>query len=256
MAEPMGEKYDAYAKKTDAPMAALALIFLVVWSSRIIFFASLPGGVRATMLTVQGVIWAIFLTDLIIRTVISKKSWRYLWTHPIDVVAVLVPAARPLKVLTAFTQATAFATAAGRMKTMQAVVLSVVLLLWIGSVAVLAAERPLADSAINTFGDALWWAFVTVTTVGYGDFAPISVEGRIIAVLMMLIGIALIGVVTASVAAWFVALTSGGDDEEEEAREVTRHDELMARVAELEAKIDRLAGSPEAPAERAGPERQ
>lgn len=243
MAEPMGEKYDAYAQKTDGLMAALALIFLVVWSGRIIFFHSLPGGVRATMLTVQGVIWVIFLTDLIVRTVISKKSWRYLWTHPIDVIAVLVPAARPLKVLTAFTQATAFATAKGRMKTMQAVVLSVVLLLWIGSVAVLAAEREVTDSAINTFGDALWWAFVTVTTVGYGDFSPVSVEGRVIAVLMMLVGIALIGVVTASVAAWFVALTSGGEDEEDEAREASRHDEVMARVNELEAKIDRLSAA-------------
>ena len=243
MAEPMGEKYDAYAQKTDGLMAALALIFLVVWSGRIIFFHSLPGGVRGTMLTVQGVIWVIFLTDLIIRTVISKKSWRYLWTHPIDVIAVLVPAARPLKVLTAFTQATAFATAKGRMKTMQAVVLSVVLLLWIGSVAVLAAEREVTDSAINTFGDALWWAFVTVTTVGYGDFSPVSVEGRVIAVLMMLVGIALIGVVTASVAAWFVALTSGADEQADEAREVTRHEEVQARISELEGKIDRLTAA-------------
>ncbi|MFV0287658.1 MAG: potassium channel family protein [Demequina sp.] len=256
MAEPMGEKYDAYAKRTDAPMAALALIFLVVWSGRIIFAHSLPGGVRAAMLTVQGVIWAIFLTDLIIRTVISKRSWRFLWTHPLDVIAVLVPAARPLKVLTTFTQATAFATTRGRMKTMQAVILSVVLLLWIGSVAVLSAEREVADSAINTFGDALWWAFVTVTTVGYGDYSPISVQGRVIAVMMMLVGIALIGVVTASVAAWFVALTSGGEDEEEEAREATRHEELMERIAELEAKITRLADSSAPPAERADPERQ
>lgn len=238
--EPMGDRYDAYAQRTDAWMAALALIFLLVWSGRIIFFHSLPGGVRGTMLTIQGVIWIAFLVDIIIRTVISKRSWRFLWTHPLDVIAVLVPAARPLKVLTAFTQGAAFASSAGRLKTMQAVILSVVLLLWIGSVAVLAAEREVSDSAINTFGDALWWAFVTVTTVGYGDFAPVSVEGRVIAVLMMLVGIALIGVVTASVAAWFVALTSGGEEERDEAREVSRHEELQSQVAALEAKVDQL----------------
>ncbi len=192
------------------------------------------------LLTVQGVIWLIFLVDIIIRTLISQKSWKFLWTHPIDVIAVLVPAARPLKVLSAFTQGAAFASAKGRLQTMQAVVLSVILLLWIGSVAVLSAEREVADSAINNFGDALWWAVVTVTTVGYGDFSPVSVTGRIVAVIMMLLGIALIGVVTASVAAWFVSVTSGEGDAADEAREVGRHEELQEQVRDLEAKIDRL----------------
>ncbi len=240
MAQPMGPRYDAYAKRLDTPMAVMAMVFLVVWSSRIIFTESLPSQVKATMLSVQGIIWLVFLADIIIRTVISEKSWKFLWTHPLDVVAVIIPAARPLKVLSAFTQGAAFASAKGRLKTMQAVVLSVVLLLWIGSVAVLSAERNVTESAINTFGDALWWAFVTVTTVGYGDFSPVSVEGRIVAVLMMLVGIALIGVVTASVAAWFVQLTSGSDDEAGEAREVGRHEELQDQVAALEAKIDAL----------------
>ncbi|MFV0634920.1 potassium channel family protein [Demequina sp.] len=243
MAEPMGDKYDAYAKRTDHWMAVLAFVFLVTWSTRIIFFASLPGGIRNTLLVVQTWIWIVFLVDIIVRTVISKKSWRYLWTHPIDVVAVVIPAARPLKILTTFTQSAAFATSKGRLQTMQAVGMSVVLLLWIGSVAVLAAERPVADSAINTFGDALWWAIVTVTTVGYGDFAPISVEGRVIAVLMMLVGIALIGVVTASVAAAFVRLTSQGDELDDEERATVRHDELVERIASLEAKLDSLTQS-------------
>ncbi|WP_084103341.1 potassium channel family protein [Demequina sp. NBRC 110056] len=238
MAEPMGEKYDRYAMRTDRWLAALALVFLFVWSGRIIFANSIPVGLNNTLLAVQFWIWLVFLVDIIIRTVISKKSWRYLWTHPIDVIAVLVPAARPLKVLTTFTQSAAFATTKGRMQTMQAVGMSVVLLLWIGSVAVLSAERNVDDSAINTFGDALWWAIVTVTTVGYGDFAPVSVEGRIIAVIMMLLGIALIGVVTASVAAAFVRLTSAGDELDDEQREQLRHDELMERIARLEEKLD------------------
>lgn len=245
MAEPMGQRYDAYAQRTDTWMAVLAMVFLVVWSGRIIFFDSLPPGVRNAMLVVQGWIWLVFLADIIIRTVISERSWRFLWTHPLDVIAVLIPAARPLKVLTAFTQGAAFASAKGRLRTMQAVIVSVVLLLWIGSVAVLSAEQGVDDSAINTFGDALWWAIVTVTTVGYGDFAPVSVTGRIVAVVMMLLGIALIGVVTASVAAWFVSVTSGEGDREEEQREFDRHAELQDRIDRLEAKIDRLVESAE-----------
>ncbi|MFN3866693.1 MAG: hypothetical protein ACK4MD_08285, partial [Demequina sp.] len=133
MAEPMGKRYDSYAKRADTWMAVLAMVFLVVWSGRIIFFDSLPVGIRNTTLVIQGWIWLVFLVDIIIRTVISKRSWRYLWTHPLDVIAVLIPAARPLKVLTAFTQGAAFSSARGRIRTMQAVIISVVLLLWIGS---------------------------------------------------------------------------------------------------------------------------
>jgi voltage-gated potassium channel len=240
VAQPMGPKYDAYAKRTDTWMAVLAMVFLAAWSVRIIAFESLSPGVRAALELVQVVIWAIFFADIVIRTVISNRSWRYLWTHPLDVIAVLIPAARPLKVLTTFTQGSAFASAKGRMRTMQAVVISVVLLLWIGSVAVLSAERDVDNSAINTFGDALWWAVVTVTTVGYGDFSPVSMTGRIVAVVMMLLGIALIGVVTASVAAWFVSVTSGEQDKVDERREQDRHAELQERIDRLEAKIDRL----------------
>lgn len=245
MSEPMGKKYDSYAKRTDTWLAVLAMVFLVVWSGRIIFHDSLPTEIRNTALVIQGWIWVVFITDIIIRTVISERSWRYLWTHPLDVIAVVIPAARPLKILTAFTQGSAFSSARGRVQTTQAVVVSVVLLLWIGSVAVLAAEREVTDSAINTFGDALWWAIVTVTTVGYGDLSPVSVTGRVVAVAMMLVGIALIGVVTATVAAWFVSKTTAEDDREQEQHDADRHDELTERIARLEAKIDALA-SPDA----------
>ncbi|MDN4472554.1 potassium channel family protein [Demequina zhanjiangensis] len=253
-----GSKYEAYARRFDPAMAALALVFLGVWSARIIAYEVLPHSVRVTLLAVQGWIWIVFLVDLIIRTVLSEKSWRYLWTHPLDVIAVLLPAARPLKILSVFTQGTSILSSQGRMKTMQAVVLSTILLLWIGSVWVLSAEREVADSAINTFGDALWWAFVTVTTVGYGDYAPVSVTGRMVAGGMMLLGIALIGVVTASVAAWFVSVTSGDEEEKRDAEEADRdmealqiaeerQAEMLGRIQTLEAKIDVLLAHGEHP---------
>jgi len=74
----------------------------------------------------------------------------------------------------------------------------------LGSLAVLDVEQDAADANITTFGDALWWATTTVTTVGYGDRYPVTTEGRLIAVALMLVGIGLVGVVTAAVAAWFI----------------------------------------------------
>jgi voltage-gated potassium channel len=68
-------------------------------------------------------------------------------------------------------------------------------------------ERPLENSNIKSFGDGFWWAITTVTTVGYGDRFPISTEGRFIAFFLMLLGISLLGVLTATVAAWFVRMS-------------------------------------------------
>lgn len=75
----------------------------------------------------------------------------------------------------------------------------------LGALAMLDAEREARDANITTIGDALWWAATTVTTVGYGDRYPVTAEGRCVALALMLVGIAVVGSVTAAVAAWFVA---------------------------------------------------
>src|SRR5207248_6212190 len=56
---------------------------------------------------------------------------------------------------------------------------------------------------IQSIGDALWWAVVTTTTVGYGDVSPVTGEGRLIAVGLMIVGIGFIGVFTATVTSFF-----------------------------------------------------
>lgn len=77
-------------------------------------------------------------------------------------------------------------------------------IIFCASLAVLDAERGRPGAIIVSFGDAVWWAVTTVTTVGYGDLYPVTTEGRLIAVGLMVAGIALIGVVTASVATWLI----------------------------------------------------
>ncbi len=104
------------------------------------------------------------------------------------------------------------------------------LLMFIAAVAMLDAERgaPEASRVIKTFGDAVWWSGTTVTTVGYGDMFPVTWVGRWVAFCLMLVGISMIGVVTASIAAWFV-----GRSEEVES-------DLLAEIRALSAKVDQL----------------
>lgn len=85
------------------------------------------------------------------------------------------------------------------------------------------------NAAVGSMGDALWWAVVTTTTVGYGDVSPITPEGRVIAVLMMISGIGVIGVFTATVASFFF--------EQAPAADAAR---LEARLTKVEEKLDRI----------------
>lgn len=82
------------------------------------------------------------------------------------------------------------------------------------------------NAAVGTVGDALWWAIVTATTVGYGDISPATLEGRVIAALLMLVGIGVIGIFTASIASQMF-----GDEEG------VTNEPLAARLARLETLV-------------------
>jgi voltage-gated potassium channel len=97
------------------------------------------------------------------------------------------------------------------------------------SALVLSFEHQAKGSNIHNFGDALWWAIVTVTTVGYGDKYPVTAGGRGVATVLMFVGIGLIGVLTATVASYFVE--QGADDDRAEL--IERLDRMEAMLIEL-----------------------
>lgn len=81
--------------------------------------------------------------------------------------------------------------------------LTAILLVIFSAIAILQVETD-PNSNIKTAEDAIWWAYVTITTVGYGDKFPVTTEGRIIAAILMTAGVGLFGTFTAYVASWFV----------------------------------------------------
>ncbi len=79
-----------------------------------------------------------------------------------------------------------------------------ILMLIFSSIAILQVEDD-PNSNIKTAEDAIWWAYVTITTVGYGDKYPVTIEGRIIAAILMTVGVGLFGTFTAFLSSWFVS---------------------------------------------------
>jgi len=105
------------------------------------------------------------------------------------------------------------------------------LVIFCSALAVLDAERADPRANLTTFGDAVWWSITTVTTVGYGDHYPTTSIGRLVVVLLMVGGVALLGIVTAGLASWLIDRIQ---EVEAESRTATRRD--LARLsAELEA---------------------
>lgn len=106
----------------------------------------------------------------------------------------------------------------------------VALFLIVGSSVAILHFETFEESNIKTAEDAVWWAFATITTVGYGDRYPVSAEGRVIAALLMTAGVGLFGAFSAALAAWFLAPEDEATDDEIAA--------LTAEVAELRRVIE------------------
>lgn len=186
---------------------------------------------------IGAVLWLVFAADLAVRAWLSCRPGHWLVRHPIDAVLVLLPVLRPLRELRGLTaEAYNSGTRAAVGRALGAALLAVAYLMAVGSLAVLDAERSAPASHITSLGDALWWAAVTVTTVGYGDTFPVTAMGRIVAFALMLVGISLLGVLTASVAAWFVGRTREVENEV-----LVELRALRAEVADLRATVERTS---------------
>ena len=186
----------------------LALAFLVAFSYPA-FVNSVPSSIQTLLNIVQWVSWIAFAVDLIYGLSHSKNKKKYLKKHPLEVAAVLLPFLRPLRLMRviSFGGLAIQKVAIGRQFAITIkVFLASLFVAYISAVQITITERAVEGSNIKNFGDGLWWAITTVTTVGYGDRYPTTTEGRLLAVALMIMGISLMGVVTASVAAWFVKM--------------------------------------------------
>ena len=117
------------------------------------------------------------------------------------------------------------------------VIFCVMLVIECGAVLVLMAERSAPDANIQTASDAMWWVYVTITTVGYGDRFPVTSAGRMVGVLVMTTGVGLFGTL-----AGFIAnklLEPDGDGLPDEGKEEAVPGQAGVN-AEILARLDRI----------------
>ena len=192
----------------DETLTILALAFLVSFSYPA-FKTNISDSTQNYLDLIQWISWSAFAIDFLYGIISAKDKKHYLLKHPLDLAAVVLPFLRPLRLLRviSFGSLVIQKVAIGRQFAITLkVFIASLFVAYISAVQITITERDVDGSNIKNFGDGLWWAITTVTTVGYGDRFPTTVEGRFLAVGLMIMGISLMGVITASVASWFLKM--------------------------------------------------
>ncbi len=235
-------RLEAWQRKAQLPILASALLPIIF---------SLAGNQSIIADVVLIVAWIVFIADLVVHIRLVPGFLRTRWGI-FDLVVVILTApwflipglggarflllarlARLVRVIKAGgKQLTELMKQLGRV----GVVLSIIVV----TCAYVAYHAEKATNPLfNSFGTSVWWAIVTLTTVGYGDVYPITTAGRITGVVLMFSGVALIGVLAGTLASFFGFGDSGSTNPEEtDTTETAPTDEtLEARLVELEQAI-------------------
>jgi voltage-gated potassium channel len=231
------EILQTFTHKTDGLLSALALVYLLTFSIQAIW-PDTNAEWYFWMSVFSNFLWILFVIDLAFRYFMTTNKKHFFRKNWLDTITVAVPQFRALRALRAFTSDGVLSKGKGFFSggAVATAILGTVIILWVGSLSVLVSERGAAGAEIETLPDSLWWAFETITTVGYGDFVPVTWLGRSQAVLIMLVGISLLGVVSASLAATLVK-----QNKPDPATEVMAElNELKTLVAALQDQLKQL----------------
>jgi voltage-gated potassium channel len=244
------EQLQRFVRLSEWPLALLALAII---PSLLLDDHSRGAGFHEWSEILNWVVWLAFLGELAVKAWLSHDAKSFLRHSWLDIVIVVFSPpffgpeylqglrvfrgvrvlrfVRLLRVLAVAGIALESAKDALQHRRFHYVVLITVVIVSLGALAIYGAEHGRNDH-ITSLGDAFWWSIVTATTVGYGDISPSTTEGRLIAVVLMLVGIGFISIFTATVTSFFF-------DAEKQAR-ADAFVEVQERLARLEQKQDEL----------------
>jgi voltage-gated potassium channel len=219
--KPSGGRHDTVDRiesLTKYPMTLLGVAWLVI--AIVVLTTDVDDSASEALVGALFGLWVIMLVEYIVRLLITPDTPGYLKRRWIEPATVVMPVLQGWhfvgieRMTLLVREGELRIEAVLKHHSLFRVLIAVVGTLFIGSWLVLLFENKAKGSNIHDYPDALWWAIVTVTTVGYGDRYPVSEGGRIVAVVLMLVGIGLIGVLTATVASLFIKEHTDANKEE------------------------------------------
>jgi voltage-gated potassium channel len=212
------DRVDNIERVTKYPLTLLGIAWLVI--AIVVLTTDLNGSASTVLVGTLFVLWAILLVEYVIRLVVTTDRRGNLKRRRVEPATVVVP---PLqgwhfvgmeRMSLLVYEGELRVEAILKHHSLFRVLIAAAGTLFLGAWLVLLFEEKAKGSNIHSYPDALWWAIVTVTTVGYGDRCPDTAGGRAVAVVLMLVGIGLIGVLTATVASVFVKEHTDANREE------------------------------------------
>ena len=197
---------ERWESATRWPLIALSIVFLVAYSI-LVLARDASDAVRWTLIAVLAVSWAIFIADIVLRAVLTPRHarWSYLRHHRIDLASAVLPLMRPFQLLRYLRLTPGFMGNSGNALRSRVIAYATVyagMFLYVVALTVLAVERSAPHATILSFGEAIWWACVTLATVGYGDYTPVTGVGRMLAVALMVGGVAIVGSASAIIVSY------------------------------------------------------
>jgi voltage-gated potassium channel len=194
-----------YARFADPVMFLVALLFLLAFL--LTFVPNQTDQLHQAARTSLIVTWLMFVIDYFIRTFLAPSPVHYMTRHPLVLLSLFIPPLRAVLALRALVVLLRGSQGQRTGASAQIAFWLVITAVLYGSVFELWAETSDPNAEIKTYGQALWWSFETVSTVGYGDLIPQTFWGRFIAVCMMIVGVGLISTVSATIASGLIQAT-------------------------------------------------
>ncbi len=184
------------------PMFAASLLMFAATTWLLVADSPSAPWVAASSLLVAA-LWMLFIVDYLIRLALAGSArGRFLRSRGFDAATLVLPFLRPFLILVYVWRLPYFRYGSAtrqRALFLATTVLFTLLFVYTASWGVWLVERNADGASIRSFGDALYWGFTTISTVGYGDLTPVTVPGRVMAVFLMMGGIAVIGVTSATI---------------------------------------------------------
>ncbi|MBN7820352.1 potassium channel family protein [Bowmanella yangjiangensis] len=229
----------------DIGMMVLSLVAVI--NICVLILADLPKDVRSYLLFMDTLICFLFLIHFSYHILVAHDRIAYFKSHWIDFVA-SIPLIEPFRLarflqvlrvvrLLKQTRHLALPSLKDRIQTTLATMMvTLVILIGAAGLSIYLIEHDLPGANITTAEDAIWWSLVTISTVGYGDFYPISTAGRLVSVLLIISGVSLFGVISGYIASFFIT----PEEKDQLAVQNRRIHRIHDQVEHLQEQIDHI----------------